>query len=268
MKNLRPAVLSLIVLMAIFASACGANGHEPHDINEETDRCAVCKMAIANNRYATQIVTKDGQVFKFDDIGCMNQWMTDHGTDSVGAAYVRDYHSEKWIKMEDAYYVYDASFQTPMAYGVLSFADEADAQAFIREQGVGTLMSSDELADHSWERNREMMHGNHDHGDGHGHEGHHDATDAHEGESHGSSDAHEGESHGSTDVHEGESHGTSDAHEDETHGASATHDDHPHGENAHAGTVDGADATRGGHRSYANLLAVGGHADETAAHRQ
>lgn len=191
MKKLRPAALSLIVLIAIFASACGANGHKPHEIHEETDRCAVCNMAIANNRYATQIVTKDGQVFKFDDIGCMNKWMTDNGTDSVGAAYVRDYHSEQWIEMEDAYYVYDASFQTPMAYGVLSFAEEEDAQAFIREQGAGKLMSADELDGHSWTRNREMMNGGHEgghgggHADGHATDGEHGASKAHDGNSHG-----------------------------------------------------------------------------------
>jgi copper chaperone NosL len=146
------AVLSLMVL-----AACGKAEYEPQAINEETDRCAICNMAIADGPFATQIITTDGRVFKFDDIGCMHEWMAENGTDSIGAALVRDYHSKYWLKMEEAVYVYDRSFQTPMAYGVLSFAKEEDARAFIDEQGKGTLMKADELADHSWERNREMM---------------------------------------------------------------------------------------------------------------
>lgn len=158
------AIITAIIMLVL--SACGQESYEPQAINEETDVCVICKMAVKDDQYATQIVTKDGQSLKFDDIGCLNTWKNENGTDTIGAAFVRDYNTKQWLRYEKAYYAYDPSYQTPMAYGILSFENEADAKAYIEEQGKGQLMTAEELADHSWEVNREMMDmgGSHDHG--------------------------------------------------------------------------------------------------------
>ncbi|GIQ69562.1 hypothetical protein DUZ99_18715 [Xylanibacillus composti] len=149
--------IAVLLGLSVLA-ACGQEQYEPQAINEETDICVICNMAVKDDQYATQIVTKDRQSLKFDDIGCMNEWKTEHGTDMIGAQFVRDYHSLEWILYEQAYYVYDASIKTPMAYGILSFEQESDAQAYIDEHGVGKLMTAEDLANHSWEVNRDMMH--------------------------------------------------------------------------------------------------------------
>jgi copper chaperone NosL len=163
-KTMYMLTLFFVVLMAL--TACGEKPYEPQPINEETDVCVHCKMAIEDGPFATQIITKDRQSLKFDDIGCMNEWKQEFGTDSIGAQFVRDYHTLEWIAYEEAYYVHDPSFQTPMAYGIVSFAKESDALAFIAEHGKGTLMTAEDLAHHSWERNRELMEGHHDHSHG------------------------------------------------------------------------------------------------------
>jgi copper chaperone NosL len=150
-------LLALLTLIALTIAACGGEKYVPQAINEETDVCVICKMAVKDDAFATQIITKDGQSLKFDDIGCLNTWKTDNGTDTIGAAFVRDYNSKQWLRYEKAYYAYDSSYQTPMAYGIVSFETKEDAQAFIDKQGKGTLMSADELASHSWEVNRDMM---------------------------------------------------------------------------------------------------------------
>lgn len=137
--------VSLVVaisVMMLFLAACGEEKYEPVAINEDTDICVVCKMAIEDGPYATQIITKDGQSLKFDDVGDMYKWKEENGTDTIGAAYVRDYNSLEWIPDDKAFYVYDASFRTPMAFGVVTFEKEADAQAFIDEQGTGNLMTA------------------------------------------------------------------------------------------------------------------------------
>lgn len=153
-------VISVLMLMV---AACGQEEYEPEAINEETDTCVVCNMAIEDGPFATQIITKDGQSLKFDDIGCMNEWKVENGTDTIGAAFVRDYHTLQWLPEEKAYYVYDASFRTPMAYGIVSFENEEDAKAYIEEQGSGELMTAEDLKEHTWERNREMMGHEHSH---------------------------------------------------------------------------------------------------------
>jgi copper chaperone NosL len=147
-------------------------------------------MAVADDAHATQIVTKDGRALLFDDIGCMYAWLAEHGDGDVGAAFVRDYRGLRWVKSEKAYYVYDASFKTPMAYGVLSFADKSDAEAFIAEQGKGVLMTADDLPNHSWAVNRDMDRA---HGEG-AHE--HDAGHVGDGPGHADDGASHGEGHG------------------------------------------------------------------------
>ena len=59
--------------------------------------------------------------------------------------------------VDDATYVYNPSVKTPMAYNVLSFKDKASAEAFSTENEGSTLMTANELAQHGWEQNQDMM---------------------------------------------------------------------------------------------------------------
>lgn len=237
MKRIRNYTWTVLVLLAAMAigAACGSKTYEAQAINEATDRCVICNMAIKDDQYATQIITKDGQSLKFDDLGCMNQWKTENGTDTVGAAFVRDYTNSKWLKYEDAYYVYEAQIKTPMAYGIVSFESEKEAEAFIAEHGSGTLMKADDLAQHSWAVNRDMMDM-----DGHSHDadGHADGESGHgDGEAGHSHDGEAGQDHeGKTDEHGGDS-----AHDDgeaQDHDASET--EGAHGASEAATTDHGA----------------------------
>ncbi|MCM3492321.1 nitrous oxide reductase accessory protein NosL [Paenibacillus lactis] len=108
---------AILAALLLLLSACGGEAYKPQAINEETDVCVICKMAVKDDQYATQIVTKDGQSLKFDDIGCLNTWKIENGTDTIGAAFVRDYNSKQWLRYEKAYYAYDPSYKTPMATG-------------------------------------------------------------------------------------------------------------------------------------------------------
>ncbi|OUS75991.1 hypothetical protein B1748_14355 [Paenibacillus sp. MY03] len=195
--NKKISLLALALVFVLTLAACGGEKYEAQAINEETDVCVICKMAIKDDQFATQIITKDGQSLKFDDIGCLNTWKKENGTETIGAAFVRDFDSKQWLRYEKAYYAYDPTFQTPMAYGIVSFEKEEDAKAYIAEQGKGTLMSADDLASHSWAVNHEMMemHG-HDHSDDQGH----GESDTHGQEEHGhveESGTHDGGGHAS-----------------------------------------------------------------------
>ncbi|MHA6480403.1 nitrous oxide reductase accessory protein NosL [Paenibacillus sp. strain BS8-2] len=165
--------MGVILVLTLVLTACGEKQYEAQAINEETDICVICKMAIKDDQYATQIVTKDGQSLKFDDIGCLNTWKTENGTDTIGAAFVRDFNSKQWLPYDKAYYAYDPTYQTPMAYGIVSFEKEEDAKSFIAEKGTGTLMTSADLTNHTWAVNMDMMNM-----DGHEHE--HEGTEGHD----------------------------------------------------------------------------------------
>jgi len=150
--------LTVLMVMLVFAAliGCGQKKYAPQAINEDVDVCAVCNMQVKNGAYATQIITKDGRSIKFDDIGCMNKWKAENGTEQIGMEYVRDYNDKSWVEYEKAAYVFDPSIRTPMAYGVVSFQNKKSAEAFMKEQGVGTLLSADELATHAWQQSMDM----------------------------------------------------------------------------------------------------------------
>ncbi|WP_339278728.1 nitrous oxide reductase accessory protein NosL [Paenibacillus sp. FSL W8-1187] len=162
------ALLTLLLLLA----ACGSKDYGPVPIDESVDKCAICNMTVKDDAFATQLTTTEGKTFKFDDIGCMNDWKAKNAAAKIGGEYVRDYNDKEWIAYADAYYVYDKDLKTPMAYGVVSFKDKASAEAFAQEQGKGQLLTAAELASHSWEQNKDMMMG-----EGHSHDG--DAGESH-----------------------------------------------------------------------------------------
>jgi len=160
-------LLLSLVLVVIMLAGCGGKKYEAVPINEDVDVCAICNMQVKDDAFATQLTTKDGKNYKFDDIGCMNEWKTRNGTDNIGMDYVRDYNDKEWIEFGKATYVYDASLRTPMAYGIVSFKDKSSAEAFIAETGVGKLLSANDLATHTWAQNKNGMgqHGHDDSGD-------------------------------------------------------------------------------------------------------
>lgn len=180
MRQGKLMLLAVAAAAMLLLAACGQKSYEPLAINEETDICVICNMQVKDDAFATQIVTKDGQSLKFDDIGCMNEWKTRNGTGSIGMDYVRDYNDKEWIEYAKAAYVYDSSLRTPMAYGVISFKDTASAEAFVAEQGVGEVLTAEQLGGHAWTQNTDMMHM----GDGHNHDEHGDH--GHEDGGHGS----------------------------------------------------------------------------------
>lgn len=190
-------LLILFAAMILVLAACGSddNGeadstadkddsagemivYKPEAINPDVDVCEVCAMAVADDQFATQIVLKNKRALKFDDIGCMYRWINENGEDDIGAKFVRDYHTEEWMAVEEAVFVYDEQIETPMAYGMISFKDVADAEAFIEENGYGKLLTAADLMVHEWKM---MMHDHHGHDDMGDHDDHgeHDDHDDH-----------------------------------------------------------------------------------------
>ena len=83
-------------------AACGNEEVQPVDINEATDTCEVCNMAVVNNQHATQIILENGKSYVFDDVGCMYEWLGNNENEKIAAEFVRDYNDKEWILVDDA----------------------------------------------------------------------------------------------------------------------------------------------------------------------
>ncbi len=75
-KKLKSAVLALAGWFAIATVSSCSSGPEPIKIG--VDNCANCKMTISDARFGSELVSRTGRIFKFDDILCMSDYMKMH----------------------------------------------------------------------------------------------------------------------------------------------------------------------------------------------
>jgi copper chaperone NosL len=133
-----------LLLGALWLAGCGKPKFEPVEIAAE-DMCAFCKMAISEKPYAAEFLNRDGDVFKFDEIGCLaNQLKTRQNRRDIAAFFVVDYDSREWVNAEQAYFVRSEEFKTPMSGRIVAFkdrskADEAAAKYHGNLLGFGEL---------------------------------------------------------------------------------------------------------------------------------
>lgn len=121
-------------LLAVFIllAGCGNGaGNAPQAIDEDVDICATCTMMVQDNQFSAQIVEGSGEVFKFDDIGCMAMYINNYQPE--GQPFVRDFYSKEWIAVDNALFVATADVETPMNYGFLPFANQENLDKFLSE---------------------------------------------------------------------------------------------------------------------------------------
>lgn len=153
-KFSKVVILLTIALLAL--TGCGNKGAEPVEINEDTEKCELCNMAVKDDQFATEILLENGKAVVFDDIGCMVKWEKGNSDKKIEDKFVRDFDSKEWIEMEKATYVFDKEVKTPMGYNVISFTNKKDAEKFVETTG-GELLTFEDLQKHEWKMNKMMM---------------------------------------------------------------------------------------------------------------
>jgi len=120
------ATAVFIIALAMFIG-CGSAYNEPVDIYAE-DMCSHCRMAISDERYACELLVEQDQVFKFDDIGCMETFRRGHRDLIVRATFYKGYDSKHWIP-EDRAVIVETAIMTPMGSGKIAVTDTTRAKA-------------------------------------------------------------------------------------------------------------------------------------------
>ena len=136
-------ILSLI-LAALPACKPKPEGPQPPEIDFGHTTCDACGMFIDQPRFAAATLLTNGEYLKFDDAGEMLTYHMNHPEAQVAAWFVHDYSSEEWIRGETATFVNSETVQTPMASGIVAFADPTEAEAFAVERS-GKLFTLDEM---------------------------------------------------------------------------------------------------------------------------
>lgn len=131
MKYLSAFIIGCVVAMVIVLAQCQRRATEPVAI-EANDMCSFCRMSISEKRYAAELIDDEGEVFKFDDIGCMANFIKQKKNNAtVQGTFVMDFDRREWLKAETAFYVRSSELRTPMNGGIVAFKDQSSAEAAI-----------------------------------------------------------------------------------------------------------------------------------------
>lgn len=146
----------IILIVTIYFTSCSNNGPEPIHYNQ--DACEFCKMSISESRFAAELITVKGRVYKFDDLQCLLQYQASNKELTVKNYYVGDFLKEQQlIDATTAFFVKNETLRSPMAGNTAAFADKETAQNYADKNRTGVTTWNDL-------RKTVVKEGNHDNG--------------------------------------------------------------------------------------------------------
>jgi len=146
MKFLRGKIKYIGMIGGILiVTACSNN--KPRPINIGQDVCAYCKMGITDTRFASELITAKGKVYKFDSIECLASYYLEQDKNEMHNAtlWVPDFNQPKeWISGKNAVYLKSDKIRSPMGLGLLAFRNEAGIQK-VQDQTDGNKLTWKEM---------------------------------------------------------------------------------------------------------------------------
>jgi len=113
------ALLLLVALVSVGAAFVQLNqvtlpeGAVPVVWDREV--CAHCKMHVGDPRFAAQLQTNRGDVYNFDDPGCLFDFLAAYEP-SVHALYFRNFEDDAWLSESEVGFL--PVEDSPMGYGI------------------------------------------------------------------------------------------------------------------------------------------------------
>jgi copper chaperone NosL len=117
-----------IILVFILAGCVKYVPDKPPVIMAGKDACDNCFMIINENKYAASIWLQNGEAKRFDDIGCMMNYVHKNNS-NVTAYWVYDYNSGQPVKAENSFFISTDSVTTPMGSGLIAFKSMNEASS-------------------------------------------------------------------------------------------------------------------------------------------
>lgn len=131
MKTLQSLAITALCLF----SSCSRT---PEPIIYGKDACAHCSMTVMDKRFASEIITAKGKVFKFDAIECMAGFLKENpeiAANEKSVFLVNDFDQPgKFVDARNTFFLNDDSFRTPMGGNVAAFVSKGSARAYDRNK--------------------------------------------------------------------------------------------------------------------------------------
>ena len=125
------AIIALFAILLL--SSCSDN--KPEFIKLNQDNCDYCKMTIASGNFASEIKTKKGRAYKFDDISCLVGYLKENTKVAEGATlYINDYLSENnFIDVNKAFFIAGENIGSPMGGNIAAFTTKELAMEYLQK---------------------------------------------------------------------------------------------------------------------------------------
>ncbi|GAB3428754.1 nitrous oxide reductase accessory protein NosL [Niabella aquatica] len=144
-KRPRVPVKTLVMAIAVLGIFSSCNTDEPVAIDYNKDTCASCKMSISESRFAAELITKKGRVYKFDDISCMLDYINANSPD-IKKYYIGDYmKGGQWLDALTVFYVRHQEVRSPMGGNTAAFKSKNEAAAYAVKYNTNILVWQDLL---------------------------------------------------------------------------------------------------------------------------
>ncbi|MDR3694783.1 nitrous oxide reductase accessory protein NosL [Mucilaginibacter sp.] len=119
----------LAVIVTIIISACS---RAPEPIEYGKDACTHCRMTIMDKRFAAEIITAKGKVFKFDAAECMADFLKEKpeiAANEQSIFLVSDFtHPAQFVDARKSFFLNDNSLVSPMGGNLAAFSSENSAK--------------------------------------------------------------------------------------------------------------------------------------------
>jgi copper chaperone NosL len=118
--------MAMMLFVSVSATSCTT---KPEPINAGKDQCSFCKMTISDIKFPSEIISKKGRVFKFDDTHCLMSFLKKKTLESteVQAIYFADFsNAGKLLPREDVVFLKSEKFNSPMNGNIAAFNKNQD----------------------------------------------------------------------------------------------------------------------------------------------
>ncbi|WP_226999062.1 nitrous oxide reductase accessory protein NosL [Flavisolibacter tropicus] len=118
----------LTILSVFLFQGCSV---EPEKIAYGKDQCNECRMTIMDPKFGSEVVTKKGKVYKFDDAHCIVQFLKagNEKRENIAQIVFMDYQDQgRFLNSNKVWFIKSAQLKSPMNGNAAAFADKKTAE--------------------------------------------------------------------------------------------------------------------------------------------
>ena len=133
--------MKVLKLMAIItASILGACNNAPEPVSYGKDACAHCKMTIMDKRFAAEVITARGKIFKFDAVECMVDFLKEKpeiAKNGNSTFLVSDFSNPgQFVDAMQSFFLNDKSLSSPMGSNLAAFISKGSAETLVKDKSA------------------------------------------------------------------------------------------------------------------------------------